>query len=45
MNKSNFIHAYGPKKRVVVMPTIQTIKLIDKTANLKIKKVSNISSY
>jgi len=45
INKSNFIHAYGPKKRVVVMPTIQTIKLIDKTANLKVKKVSNISSY
>ena len=45
INKSNFIHAYGPKKRVLIMPTIQTIKLIDKTANLKVKKVSNISNY
>ncbi len=42
LNKSRFIHAYGPKKKVVIMPTAQTIKLIDKTANLKIKKVSNI---
>ncbi len=42
INKSRFIHAYGPKKRVIIMPTIQTIKLIDKTANLKVKKVSNI---
>ena len=42
LNKSRFIHAYGPKKKVIIMPTIQTIKLIDKTANLKVKKVSNI---
>ncbi len=42
LNKSRFIHAYGPKKKVIIMPTAQTIKLIDKTANLKIKKVSNI---
>ena len=42
LNKSKFIHAYGPKKKVIIMPTAQTIKLIDKTANLKIKKVSNI---
>ncbi len=44
LNKSRFIHAYGPKKRVLIMPTVQTIKLIDKTANLKVKKVSNISN-
>jgi len=44
LNKSRFIHAYGPKKKVIVMPTGQTIKLIDKTANLKVKKVSNISN-
>ncbi|WP_440922982.1 C40 family peptidase [Candidatus Pelagibacter sp.] len=42
LNKLRFIHAYGPKKKVIIMPTIQTIKLIDKTANLKVKKVSNI---
>ena len=44
LNKSRFIHAYGPKKKVLIMPTGQTIKLIDKTANLKVKKVSNISN-
>ena len=44
LNKSRFIHAYGPKKKVIIMPTSQTIKLIDKTANLKVKKVSNISN-
>ncbi len=45
LSKSKFIHAYGPKRKTIVMPTIQTIKLIDKTANLKVKKVSNISNY
>ncbi|MDC3036395.1 C40 family peptidase [Candidatus Pelagibacter sp.] len=40
-----FIHAYGPKKRVLVMPTKYTIKIIYKTANLKVKKVSNIQKY
>ena len=44
LNKSRFIHAYGPKKKVIIMQTGQTIKLIHKTANLKIKKVSNISN-
>ena len=44
LNKSRFIHAYGPKKKVLIMPTVQTIKLIDKTANLKVKKISNISN-
>jgi len=44
LNKSRFIHAYGPKKKVLIMPTVPTIKLIDKTANLKVKKVSNISN-
>ena len=44
LNKSRFIHAYGPKKKVIIMPTAQTIKLIDKTANLKVKQVSNISN-
>ena len=44
LNKSRFIHAYGPKKKVIIMPTVQTIKLIDKTANLKVKKISNISN-
>jgi len=45
LSKSKFIHAYGPRRKVIVMPAIQTIKLINKTANLRIKKVSNISNY
>ena len=45
LNKSRFIHAYGPRKKVLVMPTNKTIKLIEKTANLKVKKVSNIRKY
>ena len=45
LNKSEFIHAYGPKKKVLIMPIDITIKKINKTANLKIKKISNISKY
>ena len=44
-NKSKFIHAYGPRKKVLIMPTNRTIELIEKTANLKVKKVSNIRKY
>ena len=42
LNKSKFIHAYGPKKKVLIMPTNFTIKLIQQTANLMVKKISNI---
>ncbi len=45
LNKSKFIHAYGPRKKVLIMPRNTTIKLIKKTANLKVKKVSNINKY
>jgi len=45
INNSKFIHAYGPKKKVLIMPTNLTIKLIKKTANLKVIKVSNINNY
>ena len=38
LNKSKFIHAYGPKKKVIIMPTKSTINLIYKTANLVVKK-------
>ncbi len=36
------IHAYGPKKKVVVMPTQETINRIETTANLKVKKIFRI---
>ncbi len=45
INKSNFIHAYGPKKKVLIMPTNFTIELIAKTANLIVKKISDIKRY
>ena len=45
LNKHQFIHAYGPRKKVVIMPTKFTIMLIDKTANLHIIKISNIKKY
>ncbi len=45
LNKHQFIHAYGPKKKVVIMPTKFTIMLIDKTAKLNIIKISNIKKY
>ncbi len=45
INQSKFIHAYGPKKKVLIMPTNFTIKLIEKTAKLTIKKISNIKNY
>ncbi len=45
LNNSKFIHAYGPKKKVTIMPTELTINLIYKTANLIVKKISNIRNY
>ena len=45
LNRFKFIHAYGPKKKVVIMPTNQTIHHIKKTAKLTIKKISNINNY
>ena len=42
LNNSKLIHAYGPKKKVLIMPINKTIKLIEKTANLKIKKIFTI---
>tara|TARA_B100000989_G_scaffold218571_1_gene166665 strand:+ start:254 stop:1006 length:753 start_codon:yes stop_codon:yes gene_type:complete len=45
LSKSKFIHAYGPKKKVLIMPTNFAINLIKKTTNLRVKKVSNIKNY
>ena len=45
INKSKFIHAYGPKKKVLIMPIKSSIEIINKTANLKVKKISNILKY
>ena len=45
IDKSKFIHAYGPKKKVIIMQTNSTIKLIEKTAKLLVKKISNMKNY
>ncbi len=42
LNSKQLIHAYGPKKKVIIMPIIETINKILKTANLKVKKISRI---
>ena len=39
INSKKLIHAYGPKKKVVIMPIKKTIRIIEKTANLKVKKI------
>lgn len=45
INQSNLIHAYGPKKKVIIMKINYSINLIKKTAKLFVKKISNIKKY
>ena len=42
LNSTKLIHAYGPKKKVIIMPIKKTIYQIEKTVNLKVKKISRI---
>ena len=42
ISSTKLIHAYGPRKKVVIMPIKESIKRIEKTANLKVKKVCRI---
>ena len=42
LNSKQLIHAYGPEKKVVIMPLIETINRIQRTAKLKVKKISRI---
>ena len=42
INSKKLIHAYGPKKKVIIMPIYKTIKIVEKTANLKVKKICRI---
>ena len=42
INSKKLIHAYGPEKKVLIMPITKTIKRIEKTASLSIKKISSI---
>ena len=42
INSKKLIHAYGPEKKVLIMPIIKTIHKIKKTANLSVKKISSV---
>jgi hypothetical protein len=42
INSKKLIHAYGPEKKSFDNAILQTIKRIDKTAQLKVKKISSI---
>ena len=41
-DSKRLIHAYGPKKKVLVMPIKKTINKIEKTAKLVVKKITPI---
>ena len=43
LNSKQLIHAYGPEKKVVIMSIIETINRIEKTASLKVKKITRIN--
>ena len=42
INSKELIHAYGPRKKVLIMPIKKTLKLIKDTANLEVKKIFSI---
>ena len=42
IDTNRLIHAYGPKKKVIIMSINKTIEKIKKTAKLTVKKVSSI---
>ena len=44
LNSKKLIHAYGPKKKVIIMPITKTIDMIQYTAKLKILKISRIKN-
>ncbi len=42
INSTKLVHAYGPEKKVIIMSIKKTIDRIEKTANLKVKKITRI---
>jgi|TARA_B110000238_G_scaffold170979_1_gene188639 cell wall-associated NlpC family hydrolase len=42
ISAEKLIHAYGPEKKVIIMPINKTLQRIKKTTNLVVKKVSTI---
>ena len=44
INSKKLIHAYGPRKKVIVMNIKKTIDEIEKKSNLKVKFIRNESN-
>jgi hypothetical protein len=42
LNSKKLIHAYGPEKKVLIMPITETISRIERATKLIVKKVSSI---
>ena len=42
IDSNKLIHAYGPKRKVLIMPIEKTIVRIEKTAGLRVKKIFKI---
>jgi len=42
IDAKNLIHAYGPKKKVIIMSINKTIEIIERTTRLIVKKISSI---
>ena len=42
LDRSKLIHAYGPRKKVLIMNIKKTIELINETAKLKVKKIIKV---
>ena len=42
LSKKKLIHAYGPFKKTVIMDIDNTLNRIEKTANLKLKKIKRV---
>ena len=42
VDAQRLIHAYGPEKKVIIMPINKTLERIEKTTKLVVKKVSSI---
>jgi hypothetical protein len=42
LSNTKLVHAYGPKKKTIIMSILKTIKLIKKTANLDILSIKRI---
>ena len=42
VNSKKLIHAYGPENKVLIMPIKETIERIERTAKLRVKKISSI---